>query len=207
MSAVGVAAAVLAAGLGVGAPWIFEVLAGVGLLVGVGAAFGAFDLRGERARRWTGHARRRPVASRSLTEAVDAQLHTLDQVEHRRLDLGDPWPVVIVGPTGVTVVAVADRIGVRTVARAREVAEVARDLAAARPSQRRVAVATVLVLPDGQAAPPPLERARLTGIATVGVRDLPDVLARGPLVPMATVIAIFAQLSSRLGSDLRVEVG
>jgi hypothetical protein len=200
-AAVVVAAAVIAAGLGAGALWIFEVLAAVGLLVGLGAAFGVFDRRG-RARRRRGHRTLlHPTASRRLSDAVDTQLGTLDPVEHRRLDLGDPWPAVIVGPTGVTVVAVSDRVSPAVVHRAREVLVEVRRIAAAQPRRRRVAVAAVLVLPDADVPPAPDP-----DVATVGVSDLHDVLARGPLVPMATVVALYTQLSGHLAADLHLDV-
>lgn len=201
-----VASALIAAGFGLVPPRAFEVLAGIGLLVGVGAAFGAFDRKNSWMRARRDRERRAHAASRPLAAAVDAQLRAVDPVEHRRLDLGEPWPVVLVGPTGVTVVAVADRVVAGGVAQVQRVAEVVREVAASHRGVRPVAVTAVLVLPETQLAISALDPSPLIGVSTVGVGDLPDVLTRGPLVPMATVIALFAQLASRLGPGLRVDV-
>lgn len=196
-------AGLVTAGLGVVPLRVFEVLAGVGLLVGVGAAFGAFDRdsAGGRGHQSAGGA----ATSPSLAAAVDAQLRAVDAVEHRRLDLGEPWPVVVVGPTGITIVSVADRVADERVAQLRRVAEVARGVAASQPGVRPVAVVAVLVLPERELAASALAASPLTGVSAVGVRGLSEVLVRGPLVPMATVIALFAQLSSQLGPGLRVD--
>jgi hypothetical protein len=43
-------------------------------------------------------------------------------------------------------------------------------------------------------------------VATVGVSDLHEVLAGGPLVPMATVVALFTQLSGHLAADPYLDV-
>lgn len=198
-----VSASVIAAGIGSGSFWVFELLAATGLLVGLGAAFGAFD-RGPLRRVRSARRRRRsatgePQVDPALSASVEAQLATLDAVEHRRLDLGAPWPTVVVGPTGVTVVDVAGRVSGDTVARLRDVVvEVHRLTRTHAAGGRPIAVRALLVVPDHEVAPTVAQ-----DVTAVAVADLAGALARGPIVPMATVTALFARLSGQLAPDLQ----
>lgn len=203
-SAVVVAASVIAAGVGAAAPWVFEVLAATGVLVGLGVAFGLAD-RGPSARpRGRGSARRRrtreALVTPELSASLEEQLRALDPVEHRRLDLGSPWPTVVVGPTGVTVVAVADRVGPGAVARLRDVLLEVRRLAVTQVGERPIAVRALLVVPDHE-----VPAAEQGDVRAVAVADVAGVVARGPIVPMTTVTTVFAQLSGQLAPDLRAD--
>ncbi|WP_157041529.1 hypothetical protein [Nitriliruptor alkaliphilus] len=194
-----VSASVIAAGIGSGSLWVFELLAATGLLVGLGAAFGAFDRGPLRNARRLRSARGELQVDAGLSASVEAQLRSLDAVEHRRLDLGAPWPTVVVGPTGVTVVDVAGRVSGDTVARSREVlGEVRRLTRAHAAGGRPIAVRALLVVPDHEVAPTVAQ-----DVTAVAVADLAGAVARGPIVPMATVTALFAQLSGQLAPDLR----
>lgn len=190
------AVSAIAAGVGTGALWVFEVLAGAGLLVGLGAAFGLFD-------RASVSLPLRSVPDPQLTPelsaAVEARLRALDPVEHRRLDLGSPWPTVVVGPTGVTVISAAGRVSPATVHPLVDVLEEVHLLTRMRPVGRPLAVRALLVVPDHEVrAIGPVE----IDVRAVAVHDLAGALSRGPIVPMATVTDLFAQLSGHLAPDL-----
>jgi hypothetical protein len=185
-------AVVAAVAIGAGANlWIFEVLAAVGALVGVGLAFGLLDRSPFASRR--GRMRTAvPSAPPELSAQVTAQLAALDPVEHRSLALGAPWPTVVVGPTGVRVVTVAGTPDAAVlhaldgvVAQVREVAFPDLD------------VTGVLVVPT------PARWTRHGAVQVIGHDQLADVLARGPLVPMPVVVRVFARVSARLAPDLR----
>ncbi|MEX0836360.1 MAG: hypothetical protein WD010_09730, partial [Nitriliruptor sp.] len=96
-----VAVSAVVAGLGAGSSLVFETLALSGVILGIAVAFGGLDrdllVRSTRRREW-GHPE---VTPSSLASAVTARLDALDPVEHRRLELGTPWPTVVIGPTGV----------------------------------------------------------------------------------------------------------
>lgn len=198
-TAVLVAVSVIAAGLGAGALWVFEVLAATGLLVGLGVAFGAFD-RGPSTSRWQRGVREAPV-NPELAASVEGVLRSLDPVEHRRLDLGSPWPTVVVGPTGVTVIAVAGKVGTSTAARAHEVLVQVRRVIRRHPGARPIAVRALLVGPTDQLTLHP----RQGEVRAVSVAELADVVTRGPIVSMATVTALFAQLTGELAPDLHAD--
>lgn len=194
-----VAASVIAAGVGAGTLWVFEFLAATGLLIGLGVAFGAFDRGGFLRRR----GRRRPgapSASPELAAAVLERIEALDRVEHRRLELGDPWPMVVVGPTGVSVIAIAERVAAPDVARLEEVVVVATGVVRSLALSRRVDVRGLLVVPDGETVL--MMSAR---VHSVVASDLEAVIARGALVPMATVAELFARLSGALAPDLSAD--
>jgi hypothetical protein len=181
-----------------GAVWAFEVVAMLGIVVGLAVAFGGLDLRAARRR-----TRRRlhvgssavPRVARVTAELLDG----LDPVEHRRLDLGDPWPVVIVGPTGVNVVAVAsDHHPAADVRRLGEVLGAVASAVAALPAHRGVDVRGLLVVERGRGPSTPAD------VQTVTPDQLVSVIGHGSLVPMATVTAVFVRLSGMLAPDLRL---
>lgn len=194
-AAVVVSTTIIAAGVGAGSPWVFEVLAITGLLVGLGVAFGVLD-RGPSAPLRRRYADPTP----ELSATVEAQLRALDPVEHRRLDLGAPWPTVVIGPTGVTVVAVASQVDVTSERRLRDVLHQVRGLTHARIDERTVEVRALLVVPDHLV---PLTRGG--EVQAVPVGELSDAVARGPLLPMATVTALFDRLSGQLAPDLQAD--
>lgn len=197
-TAVLVAVSVIAAGLGAGALWVFEALAATGLLVGLGVAFGAFD-RGPWTSGWRRRGGRELQVSPELAASVEAALRALDPVEHRRLDLGSPWPTVVVGPTGVTVIAVAGKVGASTVIRAQEVLVQVRRVIRRQSSGRPIAVRALLVVPDDQLP----EQPGHADVRAVSVAELADVVTRGPIVSMATVATLFAKLTGELAPDLQ----
>lgn len=195
-----VALTAIVAALGSDARWVFEAIAATGVVVGVGAALGVLDR--ERLRRWRG--RRRSIAgpevAAELTAAVLDQLDALDPVEHRLIGLGAPWPTVIVGPTGVIVVAVTGASPCPAVGRLSEVLGLAADVAASLPGSRTVEVRGVLVVPDGAAREPCAD-----GVRHVRPDELGDAIARGHLLPMATVKVLYARLSGVVAPERRLD--
>lgn len=194
-----VATSVIAAGVGASALWVFEVLAATGVLVGLGVAFGALDRRPEGGRRWRRRASM-PAADEHLSAAVADKLSELDPVEHRRLVLGSPWPTVIVGPTGVVVVSVADQASGTALARLAEVALLARGVVDAPPRTEPVNVHGLLVLPDGAPG-----ASGSCEVDTVSLRELDAAIVGGDLVAMSTVDELFARLSGVLVPALRID--
>jgi hypothetical protein len=195
-----VAASIIAAGVGTGSRWVFEIVAAVGLLVGIGAVFGVFDRGLPRPDRRGRPGTRVPQLTGELVATVEAKLGLLDAVEHRRFDLGAPWPVVVVGPTGIRIVAVADRVRSAPLAGLRRVLDVTQDVVAALPDHRPIGVSALLVVPDAEALLAPVGE-----VEVIGASDLTDRLTRGSIVPMATVTAAFAHLSGGLVPDLHLD--
>jgi hypothetical protein len=189
---------------------VVEVVAALGILVGVAVGMGVIDAdRGRRRRD------RRRAPPPSTAAAAVAGLDGLDRIEHRRIELGDPWPQVVVGPTGVVVVDVCDVAGPETVV----VDGIVHDgrtgtpCAACQrlgPTLRRIEAA---LAPVPGAAPMPMSLP-VRGVTLVDgpvygdagtapadrvvirpVQRLADELARGPVLPMATVDAAFARVA------------
>lgn len=200
-TAVVVAASAIAAGVGAGALWVFEVLAATGLLIGLGAAFGVFEreLPGPRDGFPGGRFAARQAAP-ELSASVEEQLQALDPVEHRRLDLGSPWPAVVIGPTGVTIVAVADRVGADHLARLRDIMVQIRRSTRAQQQERRIVVRALLVVPDGE-----VPGAASAEVRVIPVADVAGAVAGGPILPMSTVTAVFSRLSGELAPDLQLD--
>jgi hypothetical protein len=193
-----VAAATATIATWTGAVWAFEIAVGVGIVVGLVVAFGGLD-RGKRRRH---RARREDLAAGAapwLTRATAAQLDRLDPVEHRRLDLGAPWPAVVVGTTGVSVVAVAGGDPRVATARLADVVEAVTAVTAELRPSRRVDVRGLLVVAPGRTtlAPP--------AVQVITPAELGPAVAHGSLVSMATVTALFARLSGVLAPDLQLD--
>jgi hypothetical protein len=183
----------------------------VALLVGSAVAFGVFDKR-------NGPRQTFGLAPDGRTSALaEHVLGSLDGIEHRRVELGAPWPQLSVGPTGVVVVDVCglegpvslDPGGIhrrddrRSCARcdaALEAGDAARHALA--PMKMDVPVRTVVVVAAGTSVTVG-DDAR-TDVSLITVDELADVLARGPVLPMSVVDATFAVLSrTAMAPDLR----
>jgi hypothetical protein len=194
-----VAAATATIATWTGAVWAFEIAVGLGIVVGLVVAFGGLD-RGKL--RWHRARRREDLAATAapwLARATASQLERLDPVEHRRLDLGAPWPVVVVGPTGVSVVAVAGGDLRSATARLTDIVEVVSAVTAELRPERRVDVRGLLVIAPGRA--PTISGA----VQAITPAQLGAAVSHGSLVPMATVTALFARLSGVLAPDLRLD--
>lgn len=171
------------------------------LLVGSAVAFGGLDDR--RRSREAGLAPDRRIA------ALAAQvLGSLDGIEHRRVELGRPWPQLSVGPMGVAVVDVCglegplvldgrgisrrdDHLTCDRCSAARAAGDAAlRELA---PRVPQVPVRTIAVVAAGTEVS--LGPDAPCGVSVVTVDELADTLARGPLLPMPVVEASFELLS------------
>jgi 8-oxo-dGTP pyrophosphatase MutT (NUDIX family) len=154
---------------------------------------------------------------RSTALQTAAALTRLDGIEHRVMELGEPWPQLVVGPTGATVLdvcridgpveVVADgvRDGIREVSCGRcDAAALAATAVRETFEQAGLAVPvrTVTVMPSGTsivvAADAPCD------VVVITIEDLGDVLARGPVLPMTTVDAAFARAARTLTTDARL---
>lgn len=172
------------------------------LLMGSAVAFGVFDRR-ERTDRSDGLAPDGRTAA--LAEHV---LGSLDGIEHRRVELGAPWPQLSVGPTGAVVVDVCglegpvaldatgihrrdDRRSCRRCDAALRAGNAARRALA--PTAAGVPVRTIAVVAPGTTVNVALDAPAEVSLITVD--ELADALTRGPVLPMATVEAAFAVLS------------
>jgi hypothetical protein len=180
-------------------------------------ALGVFE--GDERRR--GHrGDRRPMPPVPLLTAAAAQacLDGLDRIEHRRIELGDPWPQLVVGPSGVVLVELCGQSAAAPPAHglgagahgpagpscgrcgtAGTSVSRLRDVVAGIPGAAEVPVrSVVLVAPDLVAATCGAGH----GDVTVRPADrLADELARGPVLPMATIDAVFAGLARQLTSS------
>jgi hypothetical protein len=161
-----------------------------------------------------GRARRggpvRPDPDPRVADVAARALDRLDGIEHRRVELGAPWPAVVVGPTGIHLVDVcpaADRAPIRCtgssstsgcercVRNARITRALQRQLASG-VETRPVPVRTVAVVAAGAIRPPHPAQDDLAGrVEVVPVDRLPDALARGPVLPMADVDRAFRALA------------
>lgn len=190
---VAVAAVALVAGVR-GELWAFELLAVGGLLVGIALAAGWLEVRpATRADvRWAED----PSA---LTAAVTRRLERLDRVEHARLQLAPGWPEVVVGPSGVTVIAaarrqrgVADELVRRTVLEARRVLD--RDQQLQHVPVRGVVVVDRQQDPGRSAAREPRH---------ILAQQLSAALDHGALLARGELEATIARLGQGLAPDLR----
>jgi hypothetical protein len=190
---------------------MFGAAAVVALLVGSAVAFGVFDKR-------NGTRGTLGLAPDGRTSALaEHVLGSLDGIEHRRVELGAPWPQLSVGPTGVVVVDVCglegpvaldsggirrrdDRRSCTRCDAALEAGDAARRALA--PTKMDVPVRTIAVVAAGTSVTV-ADDAR-TNVSLITVDQLADVLARGPVLPMPVVDATFAVLSqTAMASDLR----
>lgn len=156
---------------------------------------------------------RRPSlpTDRPLVASTAAAIDALDRVEHRRLELGRPWPQLVVGPTGVSIVDIClglaplhrTSAGVPTAAAhgcerclaTRAAADRARQLLAGVEDGRHVPVRVLAVLPPGVAV-----CAGAEAVDAVPADRLSDTLVRGPVLPMALVDRAFTRLASLAGA-------
>ena len=135
-------------------------------------------------------------------------LNSLDGIEHRRVELGRPWPQLSVGPTGVVVVdvcglegpVVVDADGIRRRDDQRSCVRCHAVLAAGNAARRALAasaaqvpVRTIAVVAPGTSVTIALDAP--AEVSVMPVDELADALARGPVLPMAVVEAAFAVLS------------
>jgi len=163
--------------------------------------------------------RRRPWqtagADRAIAAVTTAAIDALDRVEHRRVDLGAPWPQMVVGPTGVSIVALCSLHGSVHVSRdgvqalgtdgppvmcqtAARAALAAREVLETVEGGDNVPIRVLAVVPAGTrvSRDPGLEGA----IDAVPADRLSDRLARGPVLPMALVERSFTRLASLSGT-------
>lgn len=194
--AVAAAAAVLAL-VASQRPWVFETTVGLGALAGLGLATGALDHLPRR------HGGPRVVdhTDPALRTALWDRLATLDPLEHRRLELGDPWPSLVVGPTGVSVVAPASLAHAHVAAQLRTVAvQVEHELAGT--AAARLPVRALLVVDRDGGAPRGDRPALVDGVPRVEVDTLLDVLARGTLAPLSVIESAHRRLAAHLVNEL-----
>jgi hypothetical protein len=172
----------------------------VASLMGSAVAFGVFDHRPGR-----GDGLAPDGRTAALAEHV---LSSLDGIEHRRVELGAPWPQLSVGPTGVVVVDVCalegpvalDARGIRRRDDRRWCCRCDTALGASTAARRALAptdldvpVRTIAVVATGTSVT--IARDAPEEVSLVTVDRLADELARGPVLPMAVVEASFAVLS------------
>lgn len=174
---------------------------GYAFLIGTGLVGGlllAFAPRGERP---LGSAV--PPADGELASHTRRALATLDEVEHRQIDVGPEGPTVIVGPTGVVVVAAAvaagepagsARIDPSRWAHLREVVGQVRS--AASGGERPLNVRGLAVTSPGPLPLPPAEGDG--ALEVVPVDQLVDVVGEGALLPMSSVADAFERITRGL---------
>ncbi|GGI08797.1 hypothetical protein [Egicoccus halophilus] len=163
-----------------------------------------------RRRSWqqTGH-------DRALAAGTAAAIDALDPVEHRSVELGAPWPRLIVGPAGVAIVDVCppgppDGVRRRRLPSGRaptcagceassRAAGVARRLLDEVDGGRQVPVRLLAVV--GPASPVGRDRngAADARVETIRADHLADRLARGPVLPMELVDRTFCRLAGLSG--------
>jgi hypothetical protein len=200
---------------------VLEVLVVLGVLYGGTVTLGGLVGRSTGGRRRTGRGCVDPAA----VVAVGRVLDGLDRIEHRRVDLGRPWPAVVVGPTGVHLVGICScchevarrpaAAGVRlarppeapcaTCARGPRLTEHIRRAVADLDGSRPIPVRTLLVVPGsrprpGGAASPGADEHGLV----VAPEQLHDALVRGPVLPMAAVDQAYGALRSLVTFGLAV---
>lgn len=153
-------------------------------------------------------------ADRTVAAGTAAAIDALDRVEYRRLELGTPWPQLVVGPTGVSIVDVCPNAGPlhlaasagRSPSRGRvcercaaacAAADRARQLLAGVEDGRSVPVRVLAVAPTGTVGGDPSAGDL---VDAVPADRLSDALARGPVLPMPLVDRAFARLASMAGA-------
>jgi hypothetical protein len=157
-----------------------------------------------------GRARRndpvRPAPDPGVADVAARALDRLDGIEHRRVELGAPWPAVVVGPTGIHLVDIcpvaqgaparcagtAAASGCERCVRNTRIIRALRRQLASRGEARPVPVRAVAVVAAGTSRPP---HPAPDHVEVVPVDRLPDALARGPVLPMADVDRAFQALA------------
>jgi hypothetical protein len=166
------------------------------------------SLRRPRGARGSGVRHGRALPDPRVAAATIAALESLDGIEHRRVELGAPWPAVVVGPTGVHLVDVCpfgdggrcgapDGLPMDGCARCGRNAAISaligRQLTGL-TGARRVPIRTLAVVAAGARVPPATDGDE-QGTVIVPVDRLPDALARGPVLPMADVERAYRSLA------------
>ncbi|MFA9429866.1 hypothetical protein [Egicoccus sp. AB-alg2] len=156
-------------------------------------------------------------ADRAMAAVTTAAIDALDRVEHRRVDLGAPFPQMVVGPTGVSIVDVCpirgdvhvtrdgvQEIGAGTTCRRCDAA--ARAAEAARRALHEVEGGPDVPVRVLAVVPPGTRVSRDAGLAdaidAVPADRLSDRLARGPVLPMALVDRSFTRLAALSGTQV-----
>jgi hypothetical protein len=189
-----------------GSTTLVEVLVLIGVLYGVTVTFGS----GRRGRTRTTSAASHPAPDPGLAAAASDVLERLDRIEHRGIELGRPWPAITVGPTGVHVVDVcpyvadpgrADALApvgpCRRCARSARIAARIRQAIQELDPPRPVPVSALVVVATGD---PSRSSAAGGQVELVPIDRLGDALARGHLLPMVTVDAVFAATTALAGA-------
>lgn len=188
-----VAVAALAAATG--RPRILEAFIALAFVLGLGLVSGALERPARRPRPV------RTTADPALAAAVGERLRQLDQLEHRRVDLGDPWPTLVIGPTGVAVLAPAGPDDADVVRRLRTTAAEVDHLLAGTDASA-LPVRAVLVT-AGTAGGATVVHDVDAEVERVSLDALLDHLARGPLTSMTCVREAHGRLAGSLAPDLR----
>lgn len=191
-----------------------ELVTILALLLGLGVAFGTGARRPRRGSSMVPPGRTTPDA-RLATRAAQT-LDGIDHIEHRRLEIGRPWPQLLVGPTGATVVDLCpvesevelDRTGVRDrggsdgrpCSRCQDalgLAGTVRDVLSG--AGLELPVRTVAVVGDDTRVT--IRPDAPDDVNLVRVDRLADALARGPVFAMGMVDAAFQQLTRTVTSQ------
>ena len=187
-----------------------EAMAAVAVLVGLVVAFGVL----EPIRRSSGPTLGARPTDLATSAGAERVLDALDPIAHRRLDIGMTWPQLLVGPCGVAIVAVcpldgplelrADGVFDATngsscpgCGDSSDVAMAVREaLGTSAVPIRRFAVVPAGATVSGEVA--------CSGdITALSVSQLADALARGPVLSMDTVDAVFTRLARSVTGNPR----
>jgi hypothetical protein len=147
---------------------------------------------------------------------VQSVLADLDRIEHRLVELGDPWPQLVVGPSGVTLVDLCvpsaprapEPTGptrVESCARCERAATLVRRLRAlvgAIPDVGDVPVRAVVLRPEATALGGRPDALRDGTVVVRPADRLAHELTRGPVLPRATVDEVFAALAREVAGGV-----
>jgi hypothetical protein len=133
-----------------------------------------------------------PPPDAGLMELTNRALAALDRIVHRRVELAD-GSTVVVGPTGVVVVAPLDPRRWETL---RNILEAVRQIVA--DSGEQVPVRGVAVVAPGTHVP----SSPVDGVTLVPPDRLADLVSRGDLLSLSTISATFDRVTRGLASDL-----
>jgi hypothetical protein len=146
-----------------------------------------------------------------VAAATVAVLESLDGIEHRRVEIGYPWPAVVVGPTGIHLVDVCPFAAgpgacaaplewpgegcARCLRNASIAGLIERTVTGLEDGGRHVPVRTLAVVGMGSSEASAAVPAVSDAVTIVPVDRLADALARGPLLPMAVVERAYRSLA------------